>query len=285
MSVLMNSLREKIEHRWNIEGRHTFLYFYFGGHGIMVRSRLFAICNSRDKNQMKYPLETALREMANMCPGAYILAVLDACRREIPKEMQDSPKNSPKGNGGPKVPHSRALSFGSGADAAAALRGIGDCSTSDGEQLQNYKGNIVLVYACEPDKRSAAQSSVAGQVFKQFKSQADPVTGSFMLPDVLQHLQVGDNGEVIAKTSRKLRLQHFGWQSNSQDVQEKFKKMVFDMEKLLTDIQELPEETTWTLEMEQMFVMMKEAQSDQIVANGDNDSTYFGRYLNHKKHG
>ena len=124
----------------------------------MLRSRLFAICNSIDKTQMKFPIETALRDMANTCQGAYILAVLDACRREIPKEMQESPKQSPCRG---------ALSFGreSAMAAAAAMRGSGDEREAEDPTI-SYKGNLVMVYACEPDKRSAAQSSVAGQVFK-----------------------------------------------------------------------------------------------------------------------
>ena len=74
------------------------------------------------------------------------------------------------------------------------------------------KGNIIIVYGCEPDKGTSAWSSVAYNVFDQFRAAADPATGVFYIPDALQHFQVGDNGEVIEKTIRKMKLKHVDWE-------------------------------------------------------------------------
>ena len=40
MSEKLREIGELIEKRWTEEGRHTFLYIYFGGHGVIDKGRL-----------------------------------------------------------------------------------------------------------------------------------------------------------------------------------------------------------------------------------------------------
>ena len=86
---LAKELRRLVFNRWKKEGKRTFIFFYFGGHGVNDDGNLYAICNSEDVSQMSFPLDQFLRSIGKM-DGAYVLAVLDCCREKMPELILES---------------------------------------------------------------------------------------------------------------------------------------------------------------------------------------------------
>ena len=227
-----------------------------------------------------------MRNMANSLPGAYIFAVFDCCRKEIPKGMRDSPRAT--------VSELKAVAIeaeGEKRGYDTAGRGIISDTFASQASTAHAEGNIVIVYGCEPDKGTSAWSSVASNVFEQFRAKADPATGTILLPDVMQHFKVGDNGEVIEKTSRKLCLRHKDWKLEHSALKRKLSSMQNEMQGMLSVMHKVKDESVWTVEMDQMLSMMKgstlEAPSlskkQSIVAN--KDPLYFGASQDGKRHG
>ena len=79
-------------------------------------------------------------------------------------------------------------------------------------------GNIIMVFACEPDAGADAWSQVASEFFLKLIEKANIITGVVHLPDALEHISIGVNGEVVSKTNKRFSLEHINWNDTCEDV-------------------------------------------------------------------
>ena len=127
---LCKGLLAEVKNRWEQKRMYTVIYFHYGGHGIIVGGKLFAVCNSNVKSKLKWAMEDMMRALARQ-PGAFVIAIFDCCREQIPEKM----------------------------------RGGADQIVQTVDELEDEKGSLIMLFACEAGKRASAVSSVADQFF------------------------------------------------------------------------------------------------------------------------
>ena len=142
---------------------------------------------------MKFALEDTLITMANSLLGAYIFAVFDCCKHEMPNLMLNT-----------------------------AEENIAEKDAQAREKKQSQTGNLFMLFACEQDKAESAWTSVSKQIFMQFQTKADVQSGEFWLPQSLDTFKVGNYSHTTDKTVQKIRLKHSDWQVQVEAPREKF---------------------------------------------------------------
>ena len=78
----------------------------------------------------------------------------------------------------------------------------------------------------------------------------------FYIPDVLQNFEVGNNGEVLIKTKRRLLLKHTDWDFLPDEVANKFRKMYDEMKTMICVMAET-NLYPCSFETEEMLSLMK----------------------------
>ena len=82
--------------------------------------------------------------------------------------------------------------------------------------MEDDKGSLVMVFACEAGRQASAVSSVAKNLFERLEDFADQATGCVKLPEALiGDFDIGNNGEVLPKNKRELILRFEDWEQKA----------------------------------------------------------------------
>ena len=112
--------------------------------------------------RQRFPIEKSLRNLA-MIPGAYIMAVLDCCRRKL------------------------------------GIRPIPTRGESGSGKKQKLK-NLIIFFACPPGGTASGNSHLTGDLLYELRDRVDS-DNSLVLPVKLIDWEMPDEGEVMVKSA------------------------------------------------------------------------------------
>ena len=95
-NTLMMSIKDEVFANQK-KGLKTWVFFHYGGHGLMNNGYTEVVCNSRNPLHLRFPLEQNLRLFGETEKGIYITAVFDCCRSQVQECMRPGPAPLPPG--------------------------------------------------------------------------------------------------------------------------------------------------------------------------------------------